>query len=81
MEAIDLIKKIDFEDDKSIMKAIKKLKSNIYTGKDQDGNTIVVSIQSKEAIQISTYQSNGWIRINNYYLIDDEIIRSESYEK
>lgn len=76
-----LISHIDFEDDKSIIKAIKTVKSGIYLGKE-----CIVSVQRNVGIRVSTYQSNGWIRINDYDLGKDElvneiIIRSETYEK
>lgn len=82
----DLIKNIDFENDNSLIDAILNCKSDIYTGKDVEGNEIVIATQNNVGIRVSTYQSNGWIRINNYDLAEDEnrqyyIIRSETYEK
>lgn len=82
----DLIKNIDFENDNSLIDAILNCKSDIYTGKDVEGNEIVIATQNSVGIRVSTYQSNGWIRINNYNIAEDEnrqyyIIRSEEYEK
>lgn len=82
----DLIKNINFEDDNSLIDAILNCKSDIYTGKDVEGNEIVIATQNSVGIRVSTYQSNGWIRINNYDIAEDEnrqyyIIRSENYEK
>lgn len=82
----DLIKNINFEDDNSLIDAILNCKSDIYTGKDVEGNEIVIATQNSVGIRVSTYQSNGWIRINNYDIAEDEnrqyyIIRSETYEK
>lgn len=82
----DLIKNINFEDDNSLIDAILNCKSDIYTGKDVEGNEIVIATQNSVGIRVSTYQSNGWIRINNYDIAEDEnrqyyIIRSEEYEK
>lgn len=82
----DLIKNINFEDDNSLIDEILNCKSDIYTGKDVEGNEIVIATQNSVGIRVSTYQSNGWIRINNYDIAEDEnrqyyIIRSEEYEK
>lgn len=36
------------------------------SGKDEDGNIVIVSID-EELASIRTFQSNGWIRINIYH--------------
>lgn len=87
MNDIDLIKQIDLEDDNSILDILDKVEeATIYNGKDGEDNDIIVAIEPKSGIRVSTYQSNGWIRINDYDIAEDEnrqyyIIRSETYEK
>lgn len=72
--------------EKELINFIKTAESNVYNGTDEDGNTITVGIQKNVGFRISTYQSNGWIRINNYELVTDDegnpyIQTSETYEK
>lgn len=88
MSDIELLKQVDFENDDAIIDAVYDIKeANMYSGKDADGNDILVSAQPKVGIRVSTYQSNGWIRINDYEVTSDRdtgeliVIRSESYEK
>ena len=57
----------------------------MFTGTDEDGETIVDTIGTN-GFRVSTYQNNNWIRINEYLLTKDEynkdeLIRSESYER
>lgn len=60
--------------------------SNDYTGTDEDGNTIVVTIKKGVGIEVRTYQSNDWIRIYRYEIVEDAegnpcIMESEAYDK
>lgn len=75
--------KIDFNDDNSLIQFINKKESDLYESKDNKGNRIIVGIEKGIGLRISTYQSNGWIRINDYYIDKEEnkIIRTETYEK
>lgn len=83
----ELIKSIDLEDDNSILDVLSKVQEGeLYTAKNENNEDIVIAIQPNVGLRISTYQSNGWIRINNYDIAEDEnrqyyIIRSEEYEK
>lgn len=38
----------------------------MFHGKNSDGETVFVSIDSNRGIVLKTYQENGWIRINCY---------------
>lgn len=74
------------ENEKELISFIKLAESDIYSGKDEDGNSIVVGIQKDVGFKISTCQSNGWIRINNYEIVEDDegnsyIQASETYER
>lgn len=79
-----LINKINsIETDSDIIKFIKSLKESdygYYNGTNVDGETIVVFLGA-DGYRVSTYQSNGWIRINEYIVDNDEVIRNELYEK
>lgn len=67
------LKQIDFNNDKQLIKVIKNTNSDLFSGKDIDGNQISLGIEKGKGIRVSTYQPNGWIRINEYTLeFDDE---------
>lgn len=83
---IEELKQLNFSDDKQLIKAIKNTDSNLFSGKDVDGNQISLGIEKGKGIRVSTYQSNGWIRINEYTIeFDDEnneyIERAEMFTK
>lgn len=70
---IEELKQLNFSDDKQLIKAIKNTDSNLFSGKDIDGNQISLGIEKGKGIRVSTYQSNGWIRVNEYTIeFDDE---------
>ena len=80
-----LISKLNsINSDEGIKKFIKSISENdlgYYDGTNVDGETILVFICSN-GYRVSTYQSNGWIRINEYTLdIDGDLVVSEYYEK
>lgn len=81
----NLIKKLNSictdEDNKKFIKSISEDDLGYYDGINVDGETILVFICSN-GYRVSTYQDNGWIRINEYTLdIDGDLVISESYEK
>lgn len=83
---IEELKQLNFSDDKQLIKAIKNTNSNLFSGKDIDGNQISLGIEKGKGIRVSTYQSNGWIRVNEYTIeFDDEnneyIERAEMFTK
>lgn len=83
---IEELKQLNFSDDKQLIKAIKNTDSNLFSGKDVDGNQISFGIEKGKGIRVSTYQSNGWIRVNEYTIeFDDEnneyIERAEMFTK
>lgn len=83
---IEELKQLDFSDDKQLIKVIKDTNSDLFSGKDIDGNQISLGIEKGKGIRVSTYQSNGWIRINEYTIeFDDEnneyIERAEMFTK
>lgn len=75
-QSLDRDKFIDF---------ITNCESDMYSGKNEDNEGIVISIQKDIGIKVSTYQSNGWIRVNNYTLSKEDgytdIIMEETFEK
>ena len=81
----NLIKKLNSictdEDNKKFIKSISENDLGYYDGTNVDGETILVFICSN-GYRVSTYQSNNWIRINEYILDENnEVYMSESYEK
>ena len=83
---IEELKQLNFSDDKQLIKAIKNTDSNLFSGKDIDGNQISLGIEKGKGIRVSTYQSNGWIRVNEYTIeFDDEnneyVERAEMFTK
>lgn len=88
LEIVDkILNKLNFEDDNSIIEFIDTMISGIYFGKNIEGDDITVTIENKFGMRISTYQRNNWIRIMDYQIeIDDLIkqrylVKTESYEK
>lgn len=83
----ELIMNLDLKDDNSILEVLSKVQEGeLYTAKNENNEDIVIAIQPNVGLRISTYQSNGWIRINTYDIAEDEnrqyyIIRSEEYER
>lgn len=60
--------------------------SELYDGRNSAGETVVVGVQKGAGIQVSTYQDNGWIRINRFELVEDDeknlyIEQSETYDR
>lgn len=63
---------------------VEKTKKNeielgFYTSKNEDGEDLIVEI-SKDYVRVDTIQKNGWIRINYYYLDEEETV-TEMYKK
>lgn len=79
------IEKLDLENDNTIIEFINTMESDLYTGKNSEGEDIVVAIQKNVGMKISTYQKNNWIRIDEYTIRKDGnyqyIEREEMYEK
>lgn len=83
---MDILEEVDFEDDYSVMNAIDLCSSDLLEGTNEKGEITIVSIEQGEGIRVTTFQYNGWIRINDYDLVHDdfgnlELVRSERYEK
>jgi len=76
------LNKIDFNDNKSIINFINDIDFDVEltSGLNSDGETIVISAQKGEFLRISTYQNNGFIRVNIYTLDGTDIIKEELYE-
>lgn len=79
------IEKLDLENDNTIIEFINTMESDLYTGKNSEGEDIVVAIQKNVGMKISTYQKNNWIRIDEYTIRNEVnyqyIEREEMYEK
>ena len=81
----ELIKKFNCikteSDVKKFIKSITPDYYGFYDGTNFDGETFTLFICSN-GYRVSTYQDNGWIRINEYTLdVDGDIVISEYYEK
>lgn len=88
IEIINAIRSEDkgIEEEKKFIDFILNCESNMYSGKDEDGNTIVVAIEKNSGARVSTYQDNGWIRVVDYDVVKDEydsmyVQCSETYER
>ncbi|MEX3623541.1 hypothetical protein [Viridibacillus arvi] len=57
---------IDFINPNSVKDAIQTLESSIYGGTNVDSENIVLMVQQHESLIVLTYQSNGWIRGDEY---------------
>ena len=78
------INQIDWHDDYMIRDFINNNNFEIFTAKNQDGETVIFGIVQGKRIEITTYQKNGWIRINVYTIDNDSpifIIGEEFYKK
>lgn len=87
-EIIENLKKLGLgpQEEKEFIDFIMNTDSELYNGRNSDGETVVVGVQKGVGIQVSTYQSNGWIRINRFELVEDDeknlyINQSEEYTK
>ena len=58
------------------------LKEGLFTSTNENNDNVVIGID-KDGFRISTHQSNGWVRTNEYTYDKDnkEWIEEESYEK
>lgn len=91
MDILDIMNKINNIhlgqdlDKEEFIDFINSCDSNIYSGKNEDEEEIVVEIQKNVGIKVSTYQNNGWIRVNIYTISKEEgytdIIMEETFEK
>ena len=73
-----LDKPLNFDDFNSIRYFIHNTESNLLGGKNVDGEEVVVSVQKGVGMTVRTFQSNKWIRVDEY---DENGIReSESYD-
>ena len=78
---IDKINETNFEEESEVLDLIKNTDNGIYSGTNTEGQTILIEIIKNKYIRIATHQYNGWIRINQYYNENNELIREETYEK
>lgn len=72
--------------ERELIDFINSSESDLFSGKDADGNDISIIINKGVNIEYRIYQSNGWIRINRYELAEDDegniiVVESESYDK
>lgn len=86
VNSIENIKDLDFSNDKQVMQFIQETSSDIIAATNVDGEDLVIGIDTGTAMRVSTYQKNGWTRIMDYEIVEDDegnpyIERTESYEK
>lgn len=73
--------------DTELIDLILGTESDIYSGTNEDGDTIIVGIEQGVGLRKSTHQSNDWIRVNEYTIQRHEednsmyILQSETYTK
>lgn len=72
-------------DNEKFIDFITNCENDIYSGKNEDGEDMIIQTQKGVGIKVSTYQSNGWIRVNNYTLSNEDgytdIIMEETFER
>lgn len=58
-----------------------ELEKGMYSGKDSDGNDIILMVEPDVGFDIRTNQPNGWVRVNSfdYSKEDNEWTPSESF--
>lgn len=74
------------DNEKEFADFVMNCESDIFNGYNSDGEAITTAIEKGVGVRISTYQNNGWIRINSYYLSfnedgNPEVTETEEYEK
>lgn len=57
---------------------IKEYKSSIFEGRNQDGERVVIFLDNGEGMDVHTYQSNKWIRVNYYN--KDGVMEGETFK-
>lgn len=48
-------------------KFIAENESSMYGGKNEEGEEVVVMLEKGLGMDVHTYQSNGWIRVDEYF--------------
>lgn len=61
-----LKEQINFTEPNSVKNAIQSLASNIYGGTNVAGERVAVMLQQNVGMTIHVYQSNDWIRVDEY---------------
>lgn len=57
---------INFNDPKEIREFISKNESSIYSGKNIDGQEVIVRLQQNEGMVVETLNNKGWWEWNEY---------------
>ncbi len=57
---------LSFEKTEDIKNFIHTTESDMYGGKNEDGETVMVSLQQGVGMEVRTFQKNGWIRVTSY---------------
>lgn len=65
-ESKDIKSALDFSDRENIKEFIHTNDSSIYSGTNVDGEKVAVMLQLNEGMEVYTYQSNGWTRVDYY---------------
>lgn len=70
---------IDFDDLESIKKFIEENESNLYEGKNIDGEDVIVTLEQGAGMEVRVKQENGWWRIHEFD--KDGYVISETFER
>lgn len=76
---------LDFDNEKQVINFIHTMPTEIYNGKNTDGEIIILSTRKDVGFRLSTFQDNGYIHILEYEIQKDsfgkeELIIEESFE-
>ena len=57
-----------------------KIEKGLYTSLNEKGNLVIVEVYN-DRFTVTTKQTNGWYRVEEYLYDNDVWVYSESYEK
>lgn len=72
---------LDFSNPKQVSEAISNYKycPEVFTGTNQNGESVEICFYSDATAQLTTYQDNGWVRVN--YYSEDGYCECETFER
>jgi hypothetical protein len=57
---------LNFSDTKAVKEFIQNTESGMYTGRNVEGESIMILHDQGDGFELHTEQSNGWVRVNSY---------------
>lgn len=80
-EEIKVTLELDFSNPKQVSEAISNYKycPEVFIGTNQNGESVEICFYSDATAQLTTYQDNGWVRVN--YYSEDGCCECETFER